>query len=401
MANEEVNAPETGGETNEPTLSEPVSSILTRTREAKGLTIDDIDSVTHISPGWVSVMEKGDWNQYPSMVYARGHVKVYAEHLDLDVPSILAAFQKDWARTVAPDPGESPSSASVRPPAWSRPRGGDARLYWIAGGIVLVLIVGGLAAKHERKTTKRLPSPPLTFSSTAPSSPAPPVPPASPSAGTSVPAPATGSSAPAPSPSASSPSSPPEASGKPPVPVQPAVPSSGASPAPAVPAGRLTLRMVGLKSVWVVISVDDGTVRHFRLNPGDERTLVGKNFMTFSTQSGDGLALFLNGKRLGLAGPNAQPVLHRRINRQSLRHMKSLKSPSLAPRKSLSASSGVSRKKSPEGTPGKGVPSPAAGTQSPARVKTVPLVPSPSSGGNSGSPGSPSPLFPSSPGGQN
>ncbi|MGC8500702.1 MAG: helix-turn-helix domain-containing protein [Leptospirillia bacterium] len=400
MANEEVNAPETGGETNEPTLSEPVSSILTRAREAKGLTIDDIDDVTHISPGWVSVMEKGDWNQYPSMVYARGHVKVYAEHLDLDVASILARFHQDWARTVAPDPGESPSAPPGNP-MWSRSKG-DSRAYWLAGGIVAVLIIGGLAVRHERQHAKRFSPAPVAVPSPAPSSPPAPTS----STGSLSPNPATESSPPSPpSIATSSPQqkSAPEAPAKTPAPTP--LPSTGsapvAPPSSIAPATRLTLRMVGLKSVWVVISVDDGTVRHFRLNPGDERTLVGKNFMTFSTQSGDGLALFLNGKRLGLAGPNSQPVIHRRLNRQSLRRMKTAQSPSLAPRKSLSASSGTAKRGAPAGSAHKGVGSPAPGTHPPSPVKTVPLVPSPSSGGNPGSPGSSSPLFPPSSGGQN
>ncbi|MHB8370779.1 MAG: helix-turn-helix domain-containing protein [Leptospirales bacterium] len=401
MANEEVNAPETGGETNEPTLSEPVSSILTRAREAKGLTIDDIDDVTHISPGWVSVMEKGDWNQYPSMVYARGHVKVYAEHLDLDVPSILIKFHEDWARTVAPEPGESPSASPGMQHMWPRSKS-DSRAYWLAGGIVAVLIIGGLAVKHERKHAKRVIHAPLAMSSPAPSSPPAP-------SGALSPAPTTESSSPsiatAPPPQRSAPEAraktPAGTPDKTPAPVPSTGSAPGSRPEPGVPASRLTLRMVGLKSVWVVISVDDGTVRHFRLNPGDERTLVGKNFMTFSTQSGDGLALFLNGKRLGLAGPNSQPVIHRRLNRQSLRHMKSAQSPSSAPRKSLSASSEHAKRGAQAGSAQKGGVSPAEGTSPPSRVKTVPLVPSPTSGGTPDSPGSPTPLFPSSSGGQN
>ena len=350
----------------EPVPSESVARILLRSREAKGLTVDDVDSVTHISPGWVSVMERGDWSQYPSMVYARGHVKVYAEFLGLDVPSIIAQFQRDWAATVSPEPVEpNGKPTSIRPITQS---GGDTRLYWVGAGIVAVLILGGLAVKHEKhKTETRVPA--SSISVPSPSSSA-----ASSSGGGSV-------SAPAPSLPPSPP--PPVTSGKNVTLAPPSPPTAmTGSPASSSPtevnpstSNRLTLRMVGLKSVWVVVSVDDGTVRHFRLNPGDERTLVGKNFMTFSTQSGDGLALFLNGKRLGLAGPTSAPVLHRRLNRQTLHHLKVVVS---------SHSSGSSAALHPgQNKPLNQSESSVSNTEK--SVKTIPLRPSSSGGSTAGS----------------
>ncbi|MGC8529884.1 MAG: helix-turn-helix domain-containing protein [Leptospirillia bacterium] len=352
----------------EPVQSESVATILLRSREAKGLTVDDVDSVTHISPGWVSVMERGDWNQYPSMVYARGHVKVYAEFLGLDVPSMLVQFQKDWAKTASPEPVEpNGKSTSIRPITQS---GGDARLYWVVAGIVAVLILGGLAVKHEKHKpdhrvpaasvpppTSIRPSPAVAISGTqSGSTSAPSLPPAS------TPSATAGREVPLP-PSTSPPNM---------------TRSSALSLAPQgqpSTSNRLTLRMVGLKSVWVIVSVDDGTVRHFRLNPGDERTLVGKNFMTFSTQAGDGLVLFLNGKRLGLAGPTSAPVLHRRINRQTLHHLKVVVS---------THSSGTpSASKSLPHKPL--IPTEPSVSKAEKSVKTIPLVPSSSNGGPTGS----------------
>ena len=366
MAHEEDNLSNGENRISEPVQSESVATILLRSREAKGLTVDDVDSVTHISPGWVSVMERGDWSQYPSMVYARGHVKVYAEFLGLDVPSIIAQFQRDWAATVSPEPVEpNGKPTSIRPITQS---GGDTRLYWVGAGIVAVLILGGLAVKHEKhKTETRVPA--SSISVPSPSSSA-----ASSSGGGSE-------SAPAPSLSPSSP--PPVTSGKNVTLAPPSPPTAmtgrpaSSSPTEVNPStsNRLTLRMVGLKSVWVVVSVDDGTVRHFRLNPGDERTLVGKNFMTFSTQSGDGLALFLNGKRLGLAGPTSAPVLHRRLNRQTLHHLKVVVS---------SHSSGSSAALHPgQNKPLNQSESSVSNTEK--SVKTIPLRPSSSGGSTAGS----------------
>ena len=376
MAHEEDNLSNGGNRMGEPVHSESVATILLRSREAKGLTVDDVDSVTHISPGWVSVMERGDWSQYPSMVYARGHVKVYAEFLGLDVPFMLAQFQRDWATTVSPEPVEpNGKPTSIRPITQS---GGDSRLYWVGAGIVAVLILGGLAVKHERhKPATRVPA--SSFSAPSPSSPA-----VSSPGGSSV-------SAPAPS---LPPSSPPLVTAGKNVTLAPPSPPPAMTESRALPSSpevqpstsnRLTLRMVGLKSVWVVVSVDDGTVRHFRLNPGDERTLVGKNFMTFSTQSGDGLALFLNGKRLGLAGPTSAPVLHRRLNRQTLHHLKVVVS-------SHTSGSSAASKPLPNKPLNQSEPS-VSNTGKP--VKTIPLHPFSSSGSTTGSSVPSSPPTPS------
>lgn len=345
---------------NEPVYSEPVSSLLLRAREARAMTIDDVDRVTHISPGWVSVMERGDWSQYPSMVYARGHVKVYAEFLGLDVPATLRQFQLDWNQVVPSDiPENSGKPTSIKPIGQSS---GDTRLYWLAAAIVAVLLLGGLAVKSKKKQ----PAPKAPVVSVTPPSPAP-MPSVNSAKTLSTPPstlPPVGQS----SPSTSAPS---------PVALTPATEGVGASPQ-----NRLTLKMVGLKNVWVVISVDDGTVRHFHLSPGDERTLVGKNFMTFSTQSGDGLALFLNGKRLGLAGPTSAPVLHRRLNRQTLHHLREVvsshASSNTAPLKSSPISLGQPKRGGTSAT----APPPSEPVSSIPLLPSTPNASSTSSGGS-------------------
>ncbi len=362
MANEDESVSSGENRMSEPVYAEPAASILLRAREARGMTIDDIDRITHISPGWVSVMERGDWNQYPSMVYARGHVKVYAEFLGLDVPAILAQFQNDWSQTVLPEPPENNGKPTSIKPLQSS---GDKRLYWLIAAIVAVLLLGGLAVKNK----KRHSVPRIPVSTVTPPSSEPTVPPVTaPSASSSPPL-----STPAPS---QTPVPPVDKVSQPVSTAKASLPKSALAPPPpkveVLPSNRLTLRMVGLKNVWVVVSVDDGTVRHFRLSPGDERTLVGKNFMTFSTQSGDGLALFLNGKRLGLAGPTSAPVVHRRLNRQTLHRLKVVtRSPSSvnAPLKSSPVTHGR--------VSGGGFPSTPLNSSKP--VSSIPLVPSTSS----------------------
>lgn len=115
---------------------EPVGWMLKQARIGHGWDIDDIDRITHISPGWVLVIENGDWGQYPSMVYAKGHVRAYADALELDVNPILERFQKEWDLSVVP---ESQEVTLRSHPGIRITEGGISQR-----SVVLVLVVIGL-----------------------------------------------------------------------------------------------------------------------------------------------------------------------------------------------------------------------------------------------------------------
>ncbi|MDA8111783.1 MAG: helix-turn-helix domain-containing protein [Nitrospiraceae bacterium] len=313
-----------------PSNSRTVGEILEKARLERGLSIDDIDQITHISPEWLTVIEQGAWVKYPSMVYAKGHVKVYAEFLGMNSEELDKQFQNEWVAKVKPDPNEV--AALSNHPGINLTQTGSSRNYLVWGGVLIALSLIAILGirysmeEHRSSTMKKAVVTPTPH----PVSPSPPVPlaPASPENSASGPGISPGSQG-MPTTSVSSRSveegtTTGQGSNRNSV-LSLQTPSNSNSL--AIPRGGLTLKMVALKNTWVVISVDDGTVRRFHLRPGEGRSLTGKNFMTFSTEYGNGLVLFLNGKRLGLAGPTSDPVLHRRLNRLSLRPVHRTSSP--------------------------------------------------------------------------
>ena len=300
---------------------ESIGETLKQARIGHGWDVDDIDRITHISPGWVVVIENGDWSQYPSMVYAKGHVRAYADALDLEVEPILEKFQKEWDKKIVP---EGHDAVLLNRSGISLMESGKSQksilLFLTVAGLLIMVAIVWYAVSSRSKSSKdvTMVNPPLT----TPPSKSPSI--SAPQPGKDV-TPPTGNlevspSVPPTSGSGQGPSSLNPVSQPPPTALlNGSMPGSG-----TVEKTSLSLKMVAIKSTWVVISVDDGSVRRFHLKSGESKTLTGKNFMTFSTGIGDGLVLFLNGKRLGLAGLTGDPVMHRRISRGSFRVQKKM-----------------------------------------------------------------------------
>jgi len=364
-------------------VEEPIGAILARARIKQGWDVDDIDRMTHISPGWVVVIEHGDWKQYPSMVYAKGHVRAYADQLGLDVPHILEGFQKEWAATIIPDAHEVVlNNHPGIPMRW----GGinqKSPLIVIAALLMVVLVIVSvryalsLRPKSQKEVTMVNPpsSAAINNRSAMSNSSAPAHNPAQPKESTENSGASSINQSPPPPGSG-------QVAGNGPSPVSqsllPPLPEGNPALSNALVKPAIKLRMVALKSTWVVISVDDGSVHRFHLRSGESKTVSGKNFMTFSTGSGDGLVLFLNGKRIGLAGSTGDPVLHRRITLNSLRRKKAAISHS-------SISHGVKTSKSIPVLPTM-KSSGSNPSNEPSNTKSMPLLPTTPDGpsGNNG-----------------
>lgn len=65
---------------------------LRQRRELLSLSIEDIHEQIHIRKKFLTAMEKGDFNQLPSPVQARGMLSNYADFLDLNVDEILLQY---------------------------------------------------------------------------------------------------------------------------------------------------------------------------------------------------------------------------------------------------------------------------------------------------------------------
>ena len=71
-----------------------VGSILKEAREAKRLTFEQVEIATKIRAKFLAGIEADDYSSLPSISYAKGFVKNYAEYLGVPTNTILAFFRR-------------------------------------------------------------------------------------------------------------------------------------------------------------------------------------------------------------------------------------------------------------------------------------------------------------------
>jgi cytoskeleton protein RodZ len=172
--------------------SEALGQRLKAERDRKGLSCQKAADELHLD-GWViEELESGDYARLGPAVYAKGHLKRYAELLGLPVEEILASFSSESSYVAPP-----PQSAHLRMRT-SAPIGSKLPWAWIGGTVGVLLTIAGIWWWHPWHP--RVPSSsvaavskpaPASPSDVAPSAPAP-VPAAAPPAPTATPPEASG-----------------------------------------------------------------------------------------------------------------------------------------------------------------------------------------------------------------
>jgi cytoskeletal protein RodZ len=104
-----------------------LGSLLTRAREARGLTLEDAERDTRISRRYLQALESEQFEVIPAPVYARGFLRSYSQYLGLDPSEALAMFPREddpeyqrVAEATAPPPRAS-REAPVSPQSQARP----------------------------------------------------------------------------------------------------------------------------------------------------------------------------------------------------------------------------------------------------------------------------------------
>ena len=72
-----------------------LGSLLTRAREARGLTLEDAERDTRISRRYLSALESEQFEVIPAPVYARGFLRSYSQYLGLDPAEALDMFPRE------------------------------------------------------------------------------------------------------------------------------------------------------------------------------------------------------------------------------------------------------------------------------------------------------------------
>ncbi|WP_428034342.1 RodZ domain-containing protein [Amphritea sp.] len=109
---------------------------LAAAREQQGLTKNDVARELRLSEKYIDSLERGAFNELPSMVFARGYVQSYTKLLKLDSVYYLGLFDRLYGRTGV---GAAPQFR-IAPGVQSTAKLGDPVIKWSAWIFVLVII---------------------------------------------------------------------------------------------------------------------------------------------------------------------------------------------------------------------------------------------------------------------
>ncbi|RUA16266.1 MAG: hypothetical protein DSY55_04550 [Clostridia bacterium] len=143
-----------------------IGQLLRQARDAKGLSLADVEQETHIRQRYLNSLETGDWDELPNPVAARGFLRTYAHFLGLDAEELVDQAQEKLQAGAVIN-GVDASAANV--PSEYRPINLDLysdvahrgrrtrRLLGIAAALISIIILGYLIVLYGlpylRRTT--------------------------------------------------------------------------------------------------------------------------------------------------------------------------------------------------------------------------------------------------------
>ena len=93
-------------------MSEALGDRLREAREARGMTVEQLATVTKLNPQFIEALEKGRWDLLPGQVYLKPFVKSCAEALDLNLKELYNLI--DGQELKGSSAADSPPEAPVR-----------------------------------------------------------------------------------------------------------------------------------------------------------------------------------------------------------------------------------------------------------------------------------------------
>lgn len=276
-----------------------LGQLLRQNREAKELSLADVEAQTRIRQRYLAALEAGDWSELPNEVVARGFLHTYTRFLGLDPSELLGQFGLGGEATVAPAgknaPPAAPDAPAYRPIDFdlytARPqrRLMARRLLRLSLLLIVALLLGfllirfGLPLLMERRTAANTPAPLATLPPTG-------VPPATPlivlgATPTPSPAPALATA----------------------TVTQTAAPAATLAPTftpTATPIQQIRLLVEVTQRAWVFVTADGQAVLEGIREPGSRQEFTAQQSLSLRTGNAAGLQLTLNDQTLpSLGGP--------------------------------------------------------------------------------------------------
>lgn len=78
--------------------------LLREAREEKGLTLEDVAAMTRIPKGMLDHLESDRFEEYVADVFARGHLRNYANELRIDADEVMQAYEHHTGRNKRESP---------------------------------------------------------------------------------------------------------------------------------------------------------------------------------------------------------------------------------------------------------------------------------------------------------
>lgn len=267
-----------------------LGQILQEAREAKGITLEEVESATHMRVKFLRALEQGQPEVFLTPLQLRGFLRNYATYLGLDPEPLLERYiLTNGSRPVQVQPSTNGEwRVLFRHPAdISRHR--PSLLSWdlLISMIILAAVAGFVLWYGSQLLNGTTPSLPFNLEALglAPTATA-----------TSAPLPAGG----IPQPTAESvPTVSPSAE-----PGQEAI----GQPAPSIPPGVAQLDVTATERTWVRVTVDGAVAFEGLLMPEEHRTWQGQQSIQLLTGNAAGLTVAFNGRSIGALGTRGQVV---------------------------------------------------------------------------------------------
>lgn len=73
-----------------------VGELIKETRRSRGLTIDQVATITKIQPQFIQSLEKNDYRNLPQSTFVKGFIRNIAQSLGKNPKNFLAVFRRDF-----------------------------------------------------------------------------------------------------------------------------------------------------------------------------------------------------------------------------------------------------------------------------------------------------------------
>ncbi|MBV6702102.1 helix-turn-helix domain-containing protein [Kitasatospora aureofaciens] len=245
-----------------------IGRVLSAARIEAGLTVDQVSTATRVRVPIVHAIEEDEFGRCGGDFYARGHIRAIARAVGVDGEALVARYDAAHGGSPASRrPTQLIDSGPIKVPGRSRP---NWTVAMVAAIVAVVALIGfNLVSGKGGHTTTGSASAPLPSGS------------------------GTGSVAPEPSPS-----------------VQPPAPASSAAAIAAVPADKVTVKLVAEGGTSWVSATDGNGKSLFQNNIGNgqDQTFTDPKQIKLVLGNGGAVHAYVNGKDLGLLGKDGQVV---------------------------------------------------------------------------------------------